>query len=126
MNFPKDLLYTKSHEWVRMTDDTTATVGITDYAQSELGDIVFVNLPEEGDEATMGEAICDVESVKAASDIISPVTGTITEGNEELESSPESLNQDPYGAWIYKVNNITEKEEFLTAEEYEAFTKEEV
>lgn len=124
MNFPNDLLYSKSHEWVRMIDDTTAVVGITDFAQSELGDIVYVNLPETGDEVTVGETACDVESVKAASDVMSPVSGTVAEVNEDLEDAPESLNKDPYGAWIYKVENVTDKEELLDASAYEAFTKE--
>ena len=124
MNFPNDLLYSRDHEWVKMIDDTTALVGITDFAQSELGDIVYVNLPEVGDEATAGEAVCDVESVKAASDVASPVTGTVCEINEELESSPELLNQDPYGAWICKVENITDKDELMDAAAYEAFIKE--
>lgn len=124
MNFPNDLLYSKDHEWVKMIDDTTALVGITDFAQSELGDIVYVNLPEVGDETTAGEALCDVESVKAASDVNSPVSGTVCEVNEDLEGAPESLNQDPYGAWICKIENITDKEELLDASEYEAFIKE--
>ena len=125
MNFPAELKYTKDHEWVKMLDDTTALVGISDIAQSELGDLVFVNLPAVGDDVVAGEAACDVESVKAVSDVMSPVTGSVAEVNEELDDSPELLNSDPYGAWIMKIENVTDFSELLSAEEYEAFTKEE-
>lgn len=125
MNFPKELKYTRDHEWVRMLDETTALIGISDFAQAELGDLVYVNLPAVGDEAVAGESVCDVESVKAVSDVMSPVTGTVAEVNEALDESPELLNSDPYGAWIVKVENITDFSELLSAEEYEAFTKEE-
>ena len=125
MNFPAELKYTKDHEWVKMLDDTTALVGISDFAQSELGDLVFVNLPAVGDDVVAGEAGCDVESVKAGSDVMSPVTGSVAEVNEELDDSPELLNSDPYGAWIMKIENVTDFSELLSAEEYEAFTKEE-
>lgn len=125
MNFPAELKYTKDHEWVKMLDDTTALVGISDFAQSELGDLVFVNLPAVGDDVVAGEAACDVESVKAVSDVMSPVTGLVAEVNEELDDSPELLNSDPYGAWIMKIENVTDFSELLSAEEYEAFTKEE-
>ena len=125
MNFPAELKYTKDHEWVKMLDDTTALVGISDFAQSELGDLVFVNLPAVGDDVVAGEAACDVESVKAVSDVMSPVTGSVAEVNEELDDSPELPNSDPYGAWIMKIENVTDFSELLSAEEYEAFTKEE-
>ena len=124
MNFPAELKYTKDHAWVKMLDDTTALVGISDFAQSELGDLVFVNLPAVGDDVVAGEAACDVESVKAVSDVMSPVTGSVAEVNEELDDSPELLNSDPYGAWIMKIENVTDFSELLSAEEYEAFTKE--
>ena len=125
MNFPTELKYSRDHEWVKMLDDTTALVGISDFAQSELGDLVFVNLPAVGDDVVAGEAACDVESVKAVSDVMSPVTGSVAEVNEELDDSPELLNSDPYGAWIMKIENVTDFSELLSAEEYEAFTKEE-
>ena len=96
-------------------------IGITDYAQSELGDLVFVNLPEEGDEVTLGESFGDVESVKAVSDIFSPVTGIVSAVNEDILDSPETINSNPYDAWFIKVKNVTEKEELFTAEEYEQF-----
>ena len=120
MNHPSDLKYTKSHEWLRMEGEI-AVVGISDYAQDALGDVVFVNLPQEGDETTAGDAFGDVESVKAVSDLVSPVSGTVCAVNEELLDAPEMLNQDPYGAWIIKVENVTDTEELLDAAAYEAF-----
>lgn len=120
MNVREGLLYTKSHEWVKMEGDT-AWVGLTDFAQSELGNLVFVNLPEEDDTVVMGEAFADVESVKAVSDVFSPVTGTVVEINEELQDSPEKINDEPYEAWFVKIANVTDKEGFLSAAEYEAF-----
>lgn len=116
-----ELKYSKSHEWVRMLDDGTALVGITDYAQSKLGDIVFVTLPAAGDAVTAGEAFCDVESVKAVSDVISPVTGVIAEVNDSLQDEPEQLNADPFEAWIAKVEQISGTEELLDKADYEAF-----
>ena len=89
-----------------------------------MGDLVFVNLPEEGDEVTVGEAFGDVESVKAASDVYSPVTGTVSAVNEELLDAPESINEAPYDAWFIKVTDISEEEELLSAEEYEKFVEE--
>ena len=96
MNYPKELRYARTHEWVKMEGDT-AVVGLSDYAQNELGDLVFVNLPEVGDQVDAGETFGDVESVKAVSDLNSPVTGTVTEVNEELLDAPELINSDPYG-----------------------------
>lgn len=124
MNTPKDLLYTKSHEWVRMDGDA-AYVGLTDFAQDALGDLVFVNLPEVGDSVEAGEVFADVESVKAVSDVYSPLTGEVEEINEELLDAPEKINEDPYGAWFVKVANISDKEELLSAEEYEKVCEEE-
>lgn len=119
MNYPAELQYSRDHEWLRM-EDGIAVIGISDFAQSELGDVVFVNLPEVGDDTTAGEPFGDVESVKAVSDLVCPVTGTVCEVNEELLDAPEKLNEDPYGAWIIKVENVTDTEELLTAEQYEA------
>lgn len=124
MNYPIDLKYSKSHEWIRY-EDGVAVIGISDFAQDALGDVVFVNLPAVGDEVTAGEAFGDVESVKAVSDLISPVSGVVLEINEELEDSPENLNEDPYGAWIIKVENVTDEEELLNSEAYEALCSEE-
>ncbi len=119
MNYPIELQYSRDHEWLRM-EDGVAVIGISDFAQSELGDVVFVNLPQEGDETVAGEAFGDVESVKAVSDLVCPVTGTVCAVNEELLDAPEKLNEDPYGTWIIKVENVTDTEELLTAEQYEA------
>ncbi len=124
MNYPVELSYTKSHEWLRM-DGEIAVVGISDFAQDALGDVVFVNLPAVGDTVTAGESFGDVESVKAVSDLICPVSGVVCEINEELEDSPELLNEDPYGAWIIKVESVTSQEELLSAAEYEAHCAEE-
>lgn len=117
MNIPEELKYTKSHEWIRM-EDGTAEIGITDFAQDALGDIVFINLPQAGDSVSVGEAFCDVESVKAVSDVLSPVSGVISEVNEELGDAPEKLNSDPYGSWIVKVKDISGEEEMLAAADY--------
>ena len=121
MNIPKDLKYAKSHEWVKMLDEETALIGLTDYAQDALGDLVFVNLPEPGDDVAAGEAFSDVESVKAVSDVLSPVTGQVEEINEELLDSPESVNQSPYDAWFIKVKDVSGKEELMDGEAYEAY-----
>ncbi|MDD6311179.1 MAG: glycine cleavage system protein GcvH [Firmicutes bacterium] len=119
------LLYAKSHEWVKIEGDT-ATIGISDFAQSELGDLVFVNLPEEGDEVEAGEVFADVESVKAVSDIYSPISGTVAEINEELLDAPESINEDAFAAWFIKVEGVSaQADDLMTAEEYEAFCESE-
>ena len=120
MNAPEHLLYTKSHEWVLFAGDGSAKVGLTDHAQDALGDIVFVNLPEAGDSLALGAALGDVESVKAVSDIYSPVTGTVKAVNESLLDAPESINADPYGAWLVEVEDISDKEELLDAAAYAA------
>ena len=124
MNFPAELKYSKSHEWLK-EEDGVSVIGISDFAQDALGDVVFVNLPEVGDDAAAGEAFGDVESVKAVSDLISPVSGTVCEVNEDLLDQPELLNEDPYGTWIIKVENVTDTEELLDAAAYEAFCAEE-
>ena len=122
MAVQKGLLYTKDHEWVK-EEGGEYTVGITDYAQSELGDLVFVNLPEEGDSVTKGEAFSDVESVKAVSDVLSPLSGVVSAINEAVLDAPESINSSPYEAWFVKVKDVTDKEELLSAEEYEEYLK---
>ena len=124
MNYPAELKYSKDHEWVRFEGDT-AVIGISDFAQDALGDVVLINLPGEGDEAVAGETFGDVESVKAVSDLVSPVSGTITAVNEALADAPETLNADPYGAWIIKVEGVTATEELLDAAAYEAFCQQE-
>lgn len=124
MLYPVELQYSKSHEWVK-TEDGVTVVGISDFAQDALGDVVFVNLPAEGDTVTAGEAFGDVESVKAVSDLVSPVTGTVCAVNEELLDASEKLNSDPYGAWLIKVENVEDSEELLDAAAYETFCTEE-
>ena len=124
MNFPAELKYSKSHEWLK-EEDGVSVIGISDFAQDALGDVVFVNLPEVGDDAAAGEAFGDVDSDKAVSDLISPVSGTVCEVNEDLLDQPELLNEDPYGTWIIKVENVTDTEELLDAAAYEAFCAEE-
>lgn len=117
MNVREGLLYSKSHEWVK-EENGVYLIGLTDYAQSALGDLVFVNLPEEGDEVTKGESFSDVESVKAVSDVYSPLTGVVAEINEEILDSPEKINEEPYESWFIKVKEVTDKEELLTSEQY--------
>ena len=122
MNFPAELKYSNDHEWVKF-EGNVAVIGISDFAQDAMGDVVFINLPGEGDEVTVGDTFGDIESVKAVSDICSPVSGTIIAVNEELADAPETLNKDPYGAWIIKVE-YTEQADLMDAEAYEAFCKE--
>ena len=124
MLFPAEMKYSKDHEWMK-EEDGVVVIGISDFAQDALGDVVFVNLPGEGDEVTAGEAFGDVESVKAVSDLVSPVTGTVCAVNEELLDAPEKLNSDPYGAWLIKVENVSDTEELLDAAAYEAFCAQE-
>jgi len=120
-NIPGDLKYTSSHEWIR-EEGNVITVGITDFAQAQLGDVVFVELPEEGSEVTLGDSIAVVESVKAASDIYAPGTGTIVAINEALVDSPELVNEDPYeDAWFFKMELKAgeETEVFMDADSYQ-------
>ncbi|MFU0832721.1 MAG: Glycine cleavage system H protein [Oscillospiraceae bacterium] len=121
MNLPEELKYTKSHEWVLSEPDGSVKIGLTDFAQKELGDIVFVNLPQEGDSVEAGAAFADVESVKAVSDVYSPVSGTVQAVNEELLDSPELLNKTPYEAWMIQAGDITGTEELMSADEYSQF-----
>jgi glycine cleavage system H protein len=121
MNIPKDLLFSKTHEWVKKNEDGTVYIGLTDFAQSELGELVFVNLPEEGDAVTAEESFADVESVKAVSDVMSPVSGTIIAVNEELLDAPQLINEQPYEAWFIQVSDIKGFEDLMDADAYEAF-----
>ena len=116
---PEELKYTKSHEWVR-EEEGEYVVGLTDYAQSALGDIVFINLPEEGDDVVAGEPFSDVESVKAVSDVYSPLTGTVAAVNEDLLDNPALVNEDPYEAWMIRVKSVSDTEDLLDAEAYAA------
>ncbi len=125
--YPKDYRYTEDHEWIKV-EGNIGTVGITDYAQKQLGDIVYVELPEVDDEFEKGDEVATVESVKAASPVIIPVSGKIVEINEELEDSPELVNQDPHGkGWFFKVelSNLSELDDLMTAEQYEEYIKSE-
>jgi glycine cleavage system H protein len=121
----ENLFYAKTHEWVEFINDTTARIGISDFAQQELGDLVFINLPEAGDAVTAGTAFGDVESVKAVSDILSPVTGTVSAVNDALLNSPEQINEDSYGSWFIEVENVTEKSALMTPAEYKVFCEKE-
>lgn len=125
MNFPEDLKYTKEHEWVRVADGV-ATVGITEYAQSELGDVVFVDLPEADTELEQGGTICVVESTKAASDVYSPIGGKVVEVNDKLENSPELVNSDSYeDGWLVKLGEIKEADldSLMSSSEYKEYVK---
>jgi len=122
MNLPEKLKYTKEHEWIRSNDDGTATVGITDFAQSELGDIVFVELEPEGSDFDKDEVFGTVEAVKTVSELFSPVSGEIVEINSELEDDPELVNTDPYGkGWMvkFKLSDPSELDSLLNHEEYQ-------
>jgi len=125
MEIPKDLLYTEEHEWVLVEDDT-ATVGITDYAQGELGDIVFVELPKVGDATKQMEPFGTIEAVKAVSDLFAPVSGKIVEVNDILGDQPGIINRDPYGSgWMIKIklSDPSELESLLSAEDYRALVR---
>ena len=126
MSYPESYRYAKSHEWLSLEGET-ATVGITDYAQSSLGDIVFVELPKVGQEVEAGATFGSVESVKAVSDLYSPVTGTVTEINEALNAKPETINEAANDTWLIKVaaKNTDEANALLSASDYETFVKEE-
>lgn len=126
MSYPADYKYTKEHEWISV-DGTKGTVGITDYAQNSLGDIVFVDLPKVGDKVEAGKIFGSVESVKAVSDLYSPVTGEVVEVNEELKEAPEKINADANATWMIKVNvsNAAEVDGLLSAADYEKFVAEE-
>ena len=126
MSTPTDLRYTASHEWVRVDGDTV-TVGITAYAQASLGDVVYVDMPDTDDAFSQGDELAEIESVKAVSNIYAPVSGTVTEVNEDIEDSPEVVNEDPYGAgWLFKLSmdDASELDGLLDAAAYDAHTAE--
>ena len=124
-NIPKDLKYTKSHEWIRELKPGTVEVGITDHAQAALGDLVFAEVPDAGRAVKAGDATAVVESVKAASDVYSPVTGKVIAGNDALAGKPELLNQDPYGeGWMFRVETSTDLKTIMSAADYEKFLAE--
>ena len=121
MNIPSDLLYTKDHEWIKI-ENGIATVGITDYAQGELGDIIFIELPEIGDSVQAEDTIGTIEAVKTVADIYSPMNGEVSEVNVNLEDNPDSINTDPYDSgWIIKLNNFTNNDDnHLTPDQYKS------
>jgi glycine cleavage system H protein len=125
MAYPSEYRYTKEHEWIKV-EGNTGTVGITDYAQNSLGDIVFVELPKVGTEVQTGKTFGTVESVKAVSDLYAPVTGTVAEINNELSTAPENVNKDAHGAWMIKVNlkDPGETSGLMSAADYEKFVAE--
>lgn len=121
-NVPSTLKYTKSHEWIRVEDDGTLTIGVTDHAQEALGDIVFLELPEAGRALAAGEACAVIESVKAASDIYAPVAGDVIASNQDAADAPESVNADAYAAWLFKLQpaNVGDVSALMDAAGYEA------
>ena len=123
MNYPKELKYTKEDEWLKIEGDS-GTVGITDYAQNALGDIVFVELPKPGAAVEAGKSFGTVESVKAVSELYSPVSGTVTAVNTELADAPEKVNADPYGAWMIKVKMTKQSDGLMSAGDYEKYASE--
>ena len=126
MNFPDNLKYSKEHEWVMMVEDHVALIGITEFAQSELGDVVYVELPEVGEKITKDDPFGSVESVKAVSDLFAPVSGTVIEVNDSLPDSPELVNEDSYGdGWMIKVqmSDIEELKDLLAQDEYGEFVE---
>jgi len=122
MNFPKNLKYSDDHEWVRVEGDE-AVVGITDFAQSELGDVVYLELPSVGDEVSKGDAFGTIEAVKTVSDMLAPVSGEVIAVNEDLNDSPENVNKEPYESWLVKIkmSDPSEAEDLMDAEAYEKF-----
>ena len=124
MKVIENYFYTKSHEWIQLLEDGTALIGLSDYAQNELGDLVFVNLPEVGDDLIVGEMFADVESVKAVSDVFAPTNGKVLEINEELLDAPQKINEDPYGAWFVKVEGDVKPETLLDATAYQEYLTE--
>src|ERR1700747_2329676 len=126
MPYPSDLKYTKEHEWIK-ADGSSATVGITDYAQESLGDIVFVDLPKPGSEIKAGKTFGNIEAVKAVSDLFAPASGTVTEVNGELVTAPEKINKDANSTWMLKMKlkNAAELNSLLSAADYEKFVSEE-
>ncbi len=121
-NLPDDLKYAKSHEWAKLEDDNIVRVGITDFAQEELGDLVYIEMPEVGQRVRLAEQCAVVESVKTASDLYSPVDGEIVEVNEALADAPEKVNDDAYAAWLFciKVNDPSELDQLMNANDYSA------
>ena len=124
VEFPDEVKYTNNHEWVRVLDGGAVEIGLTDFSQSSLGDVIFVNLPEVGDELTAGETFADVESVKAVWDIYSPVTGSVEAANEVVLSTPAAINDAPYEIWLVRVKGAVDPAALMTAAEYQSLIDE--
>ncbi len=125
MKVPEDLFFSKTHEWVRFEEGGTAFIGLTDHAQDALGDVAFINLCDEGESVSVGDVIGDIESIKAVTDVYTPVSGTVVSVNDELLDAPEKINSDPYGSWLIELDGIVSNDELLDAESYEKFLAEE-
>ena len=125
MNIPEELKYTKSHEWIRVLENGIIEIGLSDFAQQEMGDIVFVNLPKTGESLSAGSVFADVESVKAVSDIYSPLNGKVSEINGELLDNPELINKSPYTSWLIRAEGIMSHNDLLSADEYKKFINKE-
>ncbi len=125
MKVPEDLFFSKTHEWVRFEQDGTAFIGLTDHAQDALGDVAFINLCDEGESFSVGDVIGDIESIKAVTDVYTPVSGTVVSVNDELLDAPEKINSDPYGSWLIEFDGVVSNDELLDAESYEKFLAEE-
>jgi len=126
MNVPTELFYAKSHEWVKYLGGGRALVGVSDHAQEEMGDVVFVNLCDDGDALEIGEVFGDVESIKAVSDLYAPVSGKVLRVNEALLESPERINEAPYDSWLIELEDVTENAELLDAAAYTAMLEAEI
>ena len=121
MNAPKDLYYSNNHEWIKLLEDGRAVIGITDFAQQSLGDILFINLCVAGDVFSLGDLLGDVESVKSVSDIICPINGVVDKINDKLLETPDIINYDPYNSWLVEMSSVTDLSGLISAEEYEIF-----
>ncbi|MCR5484771.1 MAG: glycine cleavage system protein GcvH [Clostridiales bacterium] len=125
MSVERDLFYAETHEWVKYLDGGRALIGISDHAQEQMGDVAFINLCDEGEIISAGDEVGDIESIKAVSEIYSPVSGTVSKVNDELLEDPAALNSDPYGAWLLELEGVTENNSLMDADEYEKFIEEE-
>ncbi|NMP37670.1 MAG: glycine cleavage system protein GcvH [Clostridiales bacterium] len=121
MSIPNDYFFTQTHEWVKFTDKGTALIGISDHAQEEMGDVAFVNLPDIGESFSAGDTLCDIESIKAVSDVYCPVSGNVVAVNDELADAPEKINKTPYDAWLVEIECAKDTAGLMDAAEYEAF-----
>lgn len=126
MEIPKDLFFAKTHEWVKYTDDGTALVGLSEHAQELMGDVAFINLCDEGERFNAGDNIGDIESIKAVSDVYTPVGGTVISVNDELLDKPELINSDPYGSWLIELEDVANNNDLLDSASYEKFLAEEM